>query len=182
MVNSANLCIFEGRIAKDIEYSSFNAPDGQGGQRTVEKARFSLAVDRILTQQERQKVKNGDTSVKTADFLPMELVGNGVSVLKQYFFKGKGIRVICHYATWTSQKQGTGETIYGHTFEIDDFGFTIQDPKNANGGNNNAGNNQGGGNYNGGGQGGGYNNNGSQQQNRQQQAGFSMFDDDNQPF
>lgn len=179
MVNSANLCIFEGRIAKDIEYSSFNVADGQGGQRTVEKARFSIAVDRILTQSERQKVKNGDTSIKTADFLPMEMVGGGVSVLKQYFFKGKGIRVVCHYATWQSQNQQSGQTVYGHTFEVDDFGFCIQDPKNGTG--NNGGNNvqqqpSNNGNY------GGNQQQPRQQAQPQQQAGFSMFDDDNQPF
>lgn len=180
MVNSANLCVFEGRIAKDIDYSSFNVADGQGGQKSIDKARFSLAVDRILTQAERQKVKNGDTTVKTADFLPMEMIGAGVSVLKQYFFKGKGIRVVCHYSTWQSKNQQTGETIYGHTFEVDDFGFCIQDPKNAanGGGTGNAGS---------GNAGTGQQYNNSQQQSRPQQqqaapAGFSMFDDDNQPF
>ena len=60
-----NSCMFEGRITKDIDYSTFNVPDGQGGQRAVGKARFSIAVDRVLSKDQRQKVQNGDNSIKT---------------------------------------------------------------------------------------------------------------------
>lgn len=183
MANVGNVCMFEGRITRDINYSSFNVPDGNGGQRTVSKALFTIAVDRALSKDQRQKVKNGDNSIKTADFIPISVTGAMVdSVLKPYFFKGKGIRVHAHYTEWQTKDQQTGETKYGHSFEADDIGFCIQDPQ---GSHNNNGGNQNNGNYGGGYQG---NNQSQPQQPSQNNAqppqnnGFSMFDNDDQPF
>lgn len=184
-----NLCMFEGRITRDIDYSSFNVSDGNGGQRAVSKARFTIAVDRALSKEQRQKVQNGDNSIKTADFIPISVTGGMVdNILKPYFFKGKGIRIRGHYTEWQQKDQQTGETKYGHSFEADEIGFCIQDPKgNNNNGNNNSGNSNSGANTQGGfpnyGNGGGYN--GQQQAPAappNQNANFSMFDDDNQPF
>lgn len=182
-----NSCMFEGRITKDIDYSTFNVPDGQGGQRAVGKARFSIAVDRVLSKDQRQKVQNGDNSIKTVDFIPIQVTGSMVdSILKPYFFKGKGIRIRAHYTEWQQKDQQTGETKYGHSFEADEIGFCIQDPK----GSNNNGN--GNGNSNTGNAGpntqGGFPNYGAgvstPPQNNQpnQNSNFSMFDDDQQPF
>lgn len=124
MVNSANLCIFEGRVARDPQFSTV-----QMGQEQVEKALFSIAVDRALSTQQRQKVKNGDTSIKTADFIPCSLLGASVAVLRQYFPKGKAIRVMGHYTEYQTTDQ-QGNTKYGHMFEIDNIGFTVADSKN----------------------------------------------------
>lgn len=125
MVNSANLCIFEGRVSKDPQYSNV-----QFGQETVEKAMFSIAVDRALSAQQRQKVKNGDQSIKTADFIPCSLLGAQVATLRQYFPKGKAIRVMGRYTEYQTTDAQSGQTKYGHIFEIDQISFPVQDAKN----------------------------------------------------
>lgn len=190
MGNVNNQCSFEGRIVRDIDYSSFTVND-QNGQRQVSKARFSIAVDRPLSKQQRQAAQNPNSNIKTADFIPLSATGAIVdNILKPFFYRGKGIHVSCHYTEWQTKDQQTGQTKYGHSFEIDDIGFCIQDPKNANDNNNNGANNGGGGNQNyGGGQNYGGSNNNTNQNHSQQQAqaaaqnaGFSMFDEDSQPF
>ncbi len=175
MFGTNNLCFFQGRITKDPQYSSYTINGAQGPYQ-LEKALFTIAVDRALTSDQRQKAKNGDKSIKTADFVPCSLTGAQVATLRQYFFKGKGINVFGHYEEYTTQDKQTGETKYGHTFVVEKIGFCIQDPKNAP---------QGGNNYQ-------QNNNGYQQpqpnsnyqQSRQQpqQNSFNMFDENISPF
>ena len=184
-MNTANLCIFEGRIARDPQYSSFNV-NTQNGQQTVEKALFTIAVDRVLTQAQRQKVKAGDNSIKTTDFIPCSLVGAQVSILRQFFFKGKGIRVVGHYSEYQTKDQQTGETKYGHNFEIDSIGFCIQDPKQQgdaqqqnNGYNNEYGQNNNGYNQNNNGY---TQNNNAQVPNNSNNVKFTMFDANSTPF
>ena len=191
MINPANLCIFEGRISRDPQYSTVNF-----GNEQVEKALFSIAVDRTLSAQQRQKVKNGDQSIKTADFIPCSLLGAQVATLRQYFPKGKAIRVMGHYTEYQTMDQSTGQPKYGHMFEIDNISFTVADSKNLQGGAAPQGN----GGYqqnNGYQQNGGYQqqpqyqqnnrpnngypqNNGYQQQN--QNNDFAMFDSSDSPF
>ena len=125
MINPANICIFEGRITRDPQLSTV-----QMGQDSVEKALFTIAVDRALSSAQRQKVKNGDKSVKTADFIPCSLLGAQVATLKQYFPVGKAIRVMGHYTEYQTTDSQTGQTKYGHIFEVDNISFTVQDPKN----------------------------------------------------
>ncbi len=178
-MNSANICIFEGRITRDPQFSTLNL-NGPHGQRQVEKALFTIAVDRALSSDQRQRAKNGDKSVKTADFVPCSLLGAQVATLRQYFFKGKGIRVVGHYEEYQTKNQQTGETKYGHTFNVDSIGFCVQDPKNSQ-------NNQG---SNGGqvyGQQSMYSQGGSYQQsapasNNTAPSGFDMFDESASPF
>lgn len=125
MINPANLCIFEGRVSRDPQYSTV-----QMGQESVEKALFSIAVDRALSSAQRQKVKNGDQTIKTADFIPCSLLGAQVATLRQYFPKGKAIRVMGHYTEYQTTDNQTGQTKYGHMFEIDNISFTVADSKN----------------------------------------------------
>ena len=132
MVNSHNLCFFEGRIAKDPEYTTVNTSNGQ-----VEKVSFTLAVDRKLTSQQRQASRNGDQSIVTTDFVRCSLIGNAVPTFKQYCPKGKAITVSCTYATYQSTNNQTGQTQYGHIFNVEDFSFAVADAKNMVGGNNN---------------------------------------------
>lgn len=124
MINPANMCMFEGRITRDPQCSTV-----QIGQDSVEKALFTIAVDRALSSAQRQKAKNGDQSVKTTDFIPCSLLGGQVATLKQYFPVGKAIRVIGHYTEYQIKDQQTGQTKYGHIFEIDNISFTTQDSK-----------------------------------------------------
>ena len=124
MINTSNLCMFEGRIARDPQYSTV-----QINNETVEKALFSIAVDRALTANQRQKAKN-DPNIQTADFIPCSLLGGSVATLRNYFPQGKAIKVVGHYTTYSSTDQQTGQKKYGHMFEIDSIGFVTQDSKN----------------------------------------------------
>lgn len=181
MVNSANLCIFEGRMAKDPQFSTI-----QIGSDTVQKAMFSIAVDRALTSAQRQKAKNGDQSIKTCDFIQFSLLGPQVDTLRQYFPKGKSIRIMARYTTYQTKDQQSGQTQYGHIFEVDNIGFTVQDSKNIqgqDGGQQNSYQQQ---------QNNGYQqqnyqqqqyqNNNYQQQQQQPQSNFAMFDEAESPF
>lgn len=175
MINPANLCVFEGRISRDPQYSTVTF-----GTEQVEKALFHIAVDRVLSSQQRQKVKNGDQSIKTTDFIPCSLLGAQVAVLRQYFPKGKSIRIIGHYTEYQSVDRQTGQTKYGHMFEVDNISFTVPDSKNLQGGGANNGdyqqNNR---------QNNGYNtqNGGYQQQNNQGASNdFVMFNESSSPF
>lgn len=128
MLGTSNICIFQGRICNDPQYSS-QTMNGQNGPYQMEKALFKIAVDRPLSSAQRQKAKT-DNSIKTADFVPVSLSGAQVATLRQYFYKGKGIQVIGHYEEYTTKDHQTGETKYGHTFVAEHIGFCIQDPKN----------------------------------------------------
>lgn len=182
MLNQVNLCIFEGRVSRDPQYSQVQMGVGQNGQpNMVDKALFSIAVDRALSTAQRQKVKNGDQSIKTADFIPCSLTGAQVATLRQYFPKGKAIRVIGHYTEYQTTDQQTGQTKYGHIFEIDHIGFTVADSKNLqNGGQQQANNNYQQNNY----QQPQQNNYQQPQQNynQQPQNNFAMFDESESPF
>lgn len=125
MINPANICIFEGRITRDPQCSTV-----QMGQDSVEKALFTIAVDRALSSAQRQKAKNGDKSVKTVDFIPCSLLGAQVATLRQYFPVGKSIRVMGHYTEYQTTDNQTGQTKYGHIFEVDNISFAVQDSKN----------------------------------------------------
>ena len=125
MINTANMCTFEGRMVREPQCSNV-----QMGQDSVEKALFTIAVDRALSSAQRQKVKNGDQSIKTTDFIPCSLLGAKVATLKQYFPVGKAIRVVGHYTEYQTTDQQTGQKKYGHMFEIDEIGFSVQDSKN----------------------------------------------------
>jgi len=181
MVNPANVCIYEGRMVREPQYSTV-----QMGQDSVEKALFTIAVDRALSSAQRQKVKAGDQSIKTTDFIPCSLLGAQVATLRQYYPVGKAIRVMAHYTEYQTKDNQTGQTKYGHIFEVDNISFTVQDSKNLQ---NNNGQQQGGyqqpapqQNY-------APQNNGYQQpmQNNYQQpapqpGGFAMFDEGESPF
>lgn len=185
MNNLDNMCIFEGRVASDPNYSSFNGSNGP-----VEKALFRIAVNRALTSDQRQKVKNGDQSIKTADFIPLSLIGAQVATLRQYFPKGTPIKVYARYTEYKSKDPNTGADTYGHIFEVENIGFTIAN--NGGGNNNNASqNNQGQQQYQ---QPQQQYNQGQQQYNQgqqrqpqpapqaQPQSNFAMFDENEHPF
>lgn len=191
MVNTNNLCIFEGRVAKDPQFSQIN---GQNGP--IDKVIFDLAVDRGMSSQQKQNAQANQQP--TADFIHCSMIGNQVNAFKQYCPKGKAVKVLCHYTQYTYTDKQTGQTQYGHQFDVDNFGFTTSDTK-ALGGNNAGGNNYGqnnGGGYNQGNNGNyGQNNNGNyggQQNNNygngqqnngnfmnapQPQSNFDMFSD-----
>ena len=179
MFNLANCCFFEGRISRDPQFSQVQMGVGQNGQpNMVDKALFSIAVDRALSSQQRQKAKNGDQSIKTVDFIPCSLIGAQVATLRQDFPKGKAIKVVGHYTEYQTTDQQTGQTKYGHIFEIDNIGFTIADSKNIQNGGGQAQNNNGGYQQNNG----GYSQQSAQNFNQQPQNNFAMFHESESPF
>lgn len=187
MVNTSNLCMFEGRVAKDPQFSQIN---GQNGP--IDKVIFDLAVDRNMNAQQKQNAQANQQP--TADFIHCSMIGNQVNAFKQYCPKGKAVKVLCHYSQYTYTDKQTGQTQYSHQFDVDNFGFTVADAKALN---NNNGNNGGGYQQNNGyGQNNGYNQNNNnyggqsnnsygnnQQQNNgfmnapQPQSNFEMFSD-----
>lgn len=187
MQNAKNSCKFIGRMAKDIDVQTIQG----GANGSFKKGRFSIAVDRALSADERQKVKNGDTSIQTCDFIECEVTGDNLidKLISPFMPKGKAVVVDCHYQQYTYNDKNSGEKRYGHKFIVDAIDFVTQDAKdlaNNNGGNGNGGNNG----YNNYGNNGynnnNYGNNNYGNNNRQQQppqnSGFAMFDDTDQPF
>lgn len=136
MANTSNVCMFEGRIAKDPQFTQVNSQNGP-----LEKATFDIAVDRGMSAAQRQAAQSNNQ--QTADFIHCSMIGNKVNTLKQYFPKGKAIKVVCHYTQYTYQNKQTGQTEYGHHFDVDDIGFVIQDAKGLSQDNSNAGVNNG---------------------------------------
>lgn len=185
MVNTSNLCMFEGRVAKDPQFSQIN---GQNGP--IDKVIFDLAVDRGMNAQQKQNAQANQQP--TADFVHCSMIGNQVNAFRQYCPKGKAVKVLCHYSQYTYTDKQTGQTQYGHQFDVDNFGFTVADAKALDNSNNGGGYQQ----NNGYGQNNGYNQNNNnysnqpnnnygnnQQQNNgfmnapQPQSNFEMFSD-----
>jgi single-strand DNA-binding protein len=130
MVNTNNVCMFEGRVAKDPQFSQVN---GQNGP--IEKVTFDLAVDRGMSSNQRQNAQANQQP--TADFIHCSMIGNQVNAFKQYCPKGKSIKVLCHYTQYSYTDKQTGQTQYGHQFDVDNFGFTVSDAKSLNNSGNN---------------------------------------------
>lgn len=127
MVNTSNMCMFEGRVAKDPEFTQIN---GQNGP--IDKVTFDLAVDRGMNAQQRQAAQANQQ--QTADFVHCSMIGNQVNAFKQYCPKGKAIKVLCHYTQYSYTNKQTGQTQYGHQFDVDNFGFVTADAKTIGGG------------------------------------------------
>lgn len=125
-MNTSNLCIFEGRISKDPEYSTINGANGP-----LEKVTFDIAVDRAMSSAQKQAAQANNQA--TADFVHCQMISNPnnqnnrINTFKQWFQKGKAIKVVCHYSQYTYVDNQSGQKKYGHQFDVDDFGFTIAD-------------------------------------------------------
>lgn len=132
MFNPNNVCMFEGRISNDPTYSTIGS-----GQNQFEKALFNIAVQRQLTKDQRDKAKQ-DSSIKTADFIPCSLIGSGVKILRDYFGKGKAIKVCGSYQEYVTTDSQTGNKKYGHIFTVDSISFTTQDSQGSSSNNGNS--------------------------------------------
>lgn len=195
MQNTKNHCHFEGRISRDPIFSQV-----QIGNDMVNKAIFSVAVDRALTKAQKDNAKANNKP--TADFISFSCLGPSADLIRNYFPKGKAISVDAHYTSYQTQDRQTGQTKYEHIFEVEKIDFTVQDAKNIaqDQGQNNGGYQQSQQGYNNGYQQQNqqqnyqqpqqnYQQQNSQQQNGQQQPannnpnnGFSLWDDNANPF
>lgn len=135
----ANNCTFMGRVSKIYSIGPVQMGVDQNGQpNMVDKAIFSIAVERQLTPAQRQKIQAGDTTIKNCDFVPLTATGAVVKFIQSYCPQGKAIIVKCHYSEYTTKDPQSGQTKYGHTFEVDDITFATQDSKNLQNGNQSA--------------------------------------------
>lgn len=125
MINNNNLCLFEGKMTKNANYSQFNGANGP-----VDKAFFSIMVPRALTSQQRQAVKGGDQSVKGNDFVKCSLIGAQVATLKQYFPEGTPIKVLARFTEYQKTDAATGAKTYDYCFEVENLSFVVSPSQN----------------------------------------------------
>lgn len=116
MANLKNSCHFEGRIY-DPKFStiSINGKD-------VKKVQFKLIASKKLTKEQRDKAKN-DSSIKTAEFVPMSAIGSSAEFIENWLPAGKAASVEATYATYEYTDSKSGEKNYGHIFNVNDIEF-----------------------------------------------------------
>lgn len=129
-MNIGNLCVFEGRITKDIEVSTLGS-----GDKTFTKVKFSIAVDKNMTKAQKDAAKQSNKP--TADFIPLEAIGGVADFISKWFGKGKAIRVVASFKN-NNYTDKNGNQVYSYAFDVSDASFTIADSQGASGG---AGNN-----------------------------------------
>lgn len=162
-LNLNNQCVFEGRLVKEVEYSTINGKNG-----AVPKVKFTIAVDKVMTKQQRDYAKNNNQP--TSDFVPCECIGPKADFINNYFKKGSAIKLVAAFRSYSYDAQD-GTKKYAYSFDVVDAGFVTADYSDANGN----GNNNGAGNNNGG------NNNGGNKSN-QNFNDFAPVDDGDLPF
>lgn len=123
MVNARNMCIFNGRIARVDDPVSRKGANGD-----FTTLRFSIAVDRVLTKEQKEKAKR-DQSIKTCDFVPCEAIGATADTILKWMPKGRSVTAVCTYDTYESINNKTGEKYYGHQFKVEQITFSTQDSK-----------------------------------------------------
>lgn len=116
MLNSSNLCIFEGRLTKNPEISFIEGANG------LAKLLFDIAVNRTLTSNQRKDKKSGKDIVDV-DFVPCEALGGKAEFIANNFQKGDPIRLLCSFKTYSYTKDGVKK--YGYNFSVEDVSFTL---------------------------------------------------------
>jgi single-strand DNA-binding protein len=115
-----------GRLTKDANVS---AKDDS------KVARITVAVDRKLTKEQRQK-----EGVQTADFISVVAFGKSAEFLEKYFKKGSAIEVVGRIQTG-SYTNKDGVKIYTTDVVAEDIGFGVGAKANSSNGNAEGGNN-----------------------------------------
>lgn len=121
-LNTKNMCFFQGRVAK------VNITTKNGNTGPYKNARFSIAVDRQLSKDERARART-DSSIKTADFVWLSCNGSLAEMIEKYFPVGKSINVCAQYATFEKVNGQTGQKEYGSSFNVVSVDFVTQDKK-----------------------------------------------------
>ena len=133
-MNTGNICIFEGRVVADPKISQIPYNGKQ-----LAKAEFTLAVDRNMSKEQKQKAQTAGKP--TSDFPKFEAVGANAEFITKWVKKGKPIRVVAEFETFTyNDKQGNKQ--YGFKFSVQNIGFTLSDISASNNQNNHVNNNQ----------------------------------------
>ena len=122
MLNSSNLCVFEGRMIEDPKMSQVSW-NGKNGTQTVSKAEFKVAIDRKMTKEQKQAAQNAGKP--TADFPRFVVMGPKADFVQKWLGKGKPCRVVGSFETQTWMKDGVKQ--YGWNFTVEDISFTVSD-------------------------------------------------------
>lgn len=117
MINTNNFSQFTGRFVKDPTVST----KGQ-----TKYCMFTLAIDRVLTKDQRDKLKAGDKSITTSDFPQFVIFGDAAEVIVKYFSKGKPIQLMAEFQTFTKD-DGNGGKTYSSNFRVEGWGFVPKD-------------------------------------------------------
>lgn len=115
-LNLNNFCSFEGRVIKEPEITEIKSTKG-----IIKKARITLAVDRPLTKQQKEKAKA--EGQPTADFIDLEAVGIKAEFISNWIKKGSAVKTVASYRTFNYTDKA-GNKKYGSIFDIVDIGFT----------------------------------------------------------
>lgn len=121
-LNTKNMCFFQGRVAK------VNVATKNGSNGPYKNVRFSIAVDRQLTKDERARAKT-DSSIRTTDFVWLSCNGQLADMIEKYFPVGKSINVCAQYTTYEKINSQTGQKEYGSSFNVVSVDFVTQDKK-----------------------------------------------------
>lgn len=121
MLNTSNICIFEGRVVADPTMEVINYNTNQG-QKQMKKAKFTLAVDKNLGSKQKQDYKNAGKP--TSDFPMFEALGANAEFIEKWGTKGKAIKVVASFESY-SYTDKSGNKQYGYKFEVQSVGFTV---------------------------------------------------------
>lgn len=123
MMNTGNICIFEGRMVADPQVGTINYNSKNGPQQTT-KVEFTLAVDKNLSTAQKQQAQTAGKAV--SDFPKFEAIGATAEFIAKWAKKGKPLRVVAEFETF-KYKDKQGNMQYGYKFNVQNAGFTIGD-------------------------------------------------------
>lgn len=123
MLSGNNLCIFEGRLIADPKMTTVNWT-GKNGAQSANKAEFTLAVDKKMSQAQKQAATQAGKP--TADFPRFVVLGAQADFVQKWLGKGKPCRVVGSFETSTYTDK-SGNKQYGWVFQVQDVGFTLSD-------------------------------------------------------
>jgi single-stranded DNA-binding protein len=95
---------------------------------------FTLAVDRVLTKDQRDAKKKGE-DVVSADFPQFVVFGDSAKSICDWFSKGKPIQIQAEFQSY-KKDDGNNGTTYGSNFVVRTWGFVPKDTSDDSGNNN----------------------------------------------
>lgn len=119
-----NVCIFEGRLTRDSEFSTF-------GQNATPKLKFSLANN------------YGYGDYKKVNYIDCEIIGKKAESLSQYMTQGKAVNVVAEYQQqrWEDQDGNKKSKPLFHVLNVSFTSGSKDDQGNSNNSSNNNQNN-----------------------------------------
>ena len=119
MININNLCMFEGRLVKDPKVEIV-----ENTQNGYKKAHITIAVDRVLTAQQKQ-----NENAQKSDFINLIAYGVQADFIDKYFAKGKPIKLVASYRSYTTE-DGFGNKKFGNMLVVEQVSFVLSNGNN----------------------------------------------------